>query len=322
MRKSLHIMVLTLMMLTCFFTMVDYSSENAEAIGQPVVTIRFHEGEEEQIADVRPGEHGTVTFPGTVEARIPAGSNIQDVVVSLVGSTGMNWPIAINPPKVQLDPGGQAAFSVTVSVPPETSYYIQDSLTISGTAQSFPGAGAYRVDPITGTIRIAQFYKFSLECDKPYRQVSPTDQVAFNLRVWNYGNGRDTFTLFIPKLTTLAKDGWNIQLGTYTVEVEEKNQKTVQITINTPVKFNAWINDVTNIEIEVKSEQQEVLEGTAFPKTFPLAVRQRGASAPGFEPIFVIMSFAFITIFLGRGYRNHISTNKRKARRKLRVSKK
>jgi hypothetical protein len=79
----------------------------------------------------------------------------------------MNFPIAINPPMVQLDPGGQAAFSVTVSVPPETSYYVQDSLTIAGVARSFPGAGAYNVPPITGTIRIAQCYKFSLACSKP-----------------------------------------------------------------------------------------------------------------------------------------------------------
>jgi hypothetical protein len=165
-----------------------------------------------------------------------------------------------------------------------------------------------------------------LECDKPYRQVNPTEQLAFNMRIWNYGNGRDTFTLFIPRLSTLAKDGWNIQLGTYTVEVEEKSQKVVQITINTPVKFNHWINEVTNIEIEVKSEQQEILEGTAFPKSYPLAVRQRGFSLPGFDPVFVIISLAFITVFLGKGHQIRMQRSDEKALKvytyKMRVIKK
>jgi hypothetical protein len=304
-------------LLTGLFSFINLGTDSAEAIGSPVVTIKFLEGEEQQIADVRPGEHGTVQFPGTCEARIPAGSNIQDVVVSLTGSTGMNWPVSINPPQIQVDPGGTATFSITVSVPPETSYYIQDTLTIGGTARAFPGAGAYNVQPITGSIRIAQFYKFSLECDKPYKQVNPTEQLAFNLRVWNYGNGRDTFTLYIPQLSKLAGDGWNIQLGTYTVEVDEKSQKTVQVSINTPVKFNHWINDVTTIELEVQSEQQATLEGTAFSKTYPLAVRQRGFSLPGFDPMLIVISFAFVAIFIGRGNQIRLKKKRRMSKKKL-----
>jgi len=304
-------------LLVGLFSFINLGSENAEAVGQPVVTIKFLEGEEEQIADVRPGEHGTVFFPGTIEARIPAGSNIQDVVVSLQGNTGLNWPVSINPPTIQVDAGGSATFSVTVSVPPETSYYVQDILTVSGTARSFPGTVSYNVAAITGSIRIAQFYKFSLECDKPYKQVNPTEQLAFNMRIWNYGNGRDTFTVYIPKLAKLAGDGWNIQLGTYTVEVDEKSQRTVQVTINTPVKFNHWINEVTTIELEVQSEQQATLEGTAYTKIYPLAVRQRGFSLPGFDPLLIIMSFAFVTIFIGRGHQIRQDKNKKKSRRKL-----
>jgi hypothetical protein len=81
-------------------------------VGAPAVTIKFLEGEEEQVADVRSGEHGTVQFPGTVEASLPAGSKFQDVVVNLRGYTGEGWTVEVNPSSVQVDPDGTATFSV------------------------------------------------------------------------------------------------------------------------------------------------------------------------------------------------------------------
>jgi hypothetical protein len=314
MHKGLYILVLSLMMTLSFFSLISFASDEAEAIGAPVITIRFQEGMEEQIADVRPGEHGIVTFPGFVEARIPAGSAVQDIVVDMTATTTLNWPAPVNPSQVQLSPGDQAPFSVVVSVPPETSYYVQDTLTVSGRGRAFPGTLSVQVNPVQGIIRIDQFYKFSIECDKAYQQVNPTDQLVFSIRIWNYGNGRDTFTIDLPNSNKLARDGWNIQLGTYTLEVDEKSAREITVSVNTPIKFNHWINEVEHIVIEVKSEQQEIIEGQAFPKTYPLAVRQRGFSLPGFDPILIIMSFVFITIFIGR--RHHISSSA--AERKLR----
>jgi hypothetical protein len=306
-------------MLVGLFSAIDLTSQEADAVLAPVVTIAFMPEEETQTADVRPGEHGTVTFPGTVRAELAAGGTVQNVVVTLQGSTSLNWPVTVNPATLTVAPGGdEVPFSVTVTVPPETSYIISDTLSVGGRAQPFPGAGLYTVQPITGTILVAQFYKFALACDKPYKQVNPTEELAFNLRIWNYGNGRDTFRLFIPKLDKLAGDGWNVQLSQYTLDVDEKSQQTVQVQNKTPVKFNHWINRVETIEIEVSSEQQASLEGTAFPKTYPFAVRQRGFSLPGFDPILVIISFAFIAIFAGRGHQIHLERNKRRSRVKLR----
>jgi hypothetical protein len=308
--------ILTLIMSLSFFTTINLVSEDAEALGQPIVTVRFHEGESEQIANVRPGEHGTVIFPGTVEARIPAGSNTQDVVVYLSGSTTNTWPVVVNPPTIQVDPGGEAPFQVTVAVPPETSYYVEDQLTITGTATTFPLGLNYNIQGTTGTIRIQQFYKFALSCDKPYREIAPTEQTVFNIKIWNYGNGRDTFNINIPNYNTLVSNGWNIQLERYTIYVMEKTPETVKVTIQSPVKFNHWINEVTQVKVDVVSKQQLELEATSFTETYPLAIRQRGFSLPGFDPIFVIMSFAFITVFLGRSHQLQKTKSKRGSRKR------
>lgn len=315
MRKSIHVMLVMMLVSVGFLASISIMSEEAEAAGPPAVTISFHPGEEEQIADVRPGEHGTVTFPGEIEAELPAGGNVQDVIVSLSGSTDMNWPVTINPPVVHVNPGSKSAFSVTVAVPPEMSYYVTATLTVTGQAVAFPGALRYPVQAVTGSIRIQQFYKFALECDKSYREVKPTEQLAFNLRIWNYGNGRDTYSLLIPRLSKLASEGWNVVLTTYNVQIEEKNPGIVQISVQTPVKFHHWINDVTTIEVEVKSEQQGEIAGEAISKIYPLSIRQRGFSLPGFDPMLIIISFAFITIFIGRTHQHRRSRAQRKTRR-------
>jgi hypothetical protein len=296
------------MMTLSFFSLLSFASDEAEAIGVPIVTVKFDEGYDTQLADVRPGEHGTVTFPGTVRAQIPAGSTIQQVVVDLQASTAMGWPAIVNPPQVQVNPGAESPFSVSVTVPPETSYTISDTVSVTGRGNAYPGALGVNVQPVQGIINVDQFYKFAIVCEKNYQEVSPTDQLMFSITIWNYGNGPDTYIINLPNADTLSKDGWNIQMGQYNVEVLEKSPAEVSVTVNTPVKFNHWINEVKHIMVEVKSEQQEAIEGNAFPKTYPLAVRQRGFSLPGFDPILVIMSFVFITIFVGR--RHQIKTLK------------
>jgi uncharacterized membrane protein len=291
-------------------TFLNSAIVSVEAVGEPDVTLRFHEGEEEQVADVRPGEHGTVTFPGIVTVTNPAGSTVQDVIVKLNGSTTLNWPVTIKPDTINVEPGGEETFSVTVSVPPETSYYIMDTLTVSGTAEPIPGAGEYNIDPITGSIRIAQFYKFSLECDEPSKEVGLGEECQFQLKIWNYGNGRDSFVVSIPGLNRLNEEGFIVTMGTYTIDVEEKSQNIITVSVKAPTGKSSL--GLETIEIEVRSEQQEILEGTAFPKTYPLSVKvvdnnggtddKGGGGLPSFEGSLAVIALLLIIIISKRKY--------------------
>jgi hypothetical protein len=295
--------LLTFYILVIMFsgTLLYVGHTDVEAVGKFYRPIRFIEGEEEQIADVSPGANGSVFFPGIIMVETSSGSEVQDVFVSLNGSTGLNWPVTIVPSQILAKPGIEETFTVKVLVPPETSNFISDTLTVSGTAEPNPGTEKYNLSPITGSIRIAQFYKFALECDDPSKDVGLGEQVQFQLKIWNYGNGRDTFAVRILDLDKLSANGFTVELGTNTVEVDEKSLKEISIMVKAPSDKSKLGNQT--IEVEVKSEQQAVLEGSAFPKTYPIKVEvkdENKESTPGFEVSFAIVAIAIMIIICKR----------------------
>jgi hypothetical protein len=291
--------------------------DEAEAVSTPVVEIKWAEGQEVQEADVRPGESGLVTFAGTVSAELAAGGAIQDVRVELVGSTDQGWPVTVTPAIVMLNPGTEEkAVSVTVAVTPETSYYTSGTLTLGGRAAAFPGSLSYNIPSISGTIKIKQYYRFSIGCSKPYIEVAPSERLVFNLQIVNEGNARDKFGIEIKNLEKLSKSAWTVTLSRPQIEIPEKNEETIPIPVGTPIKFNLWINEVQNIEVIVRSVQEELNEGFTLPQTFTLTVRQRGFSTPGFEPFFIIFGLAGLAVFIKTRNVSRLSTRKRRRLRK------
>ena len=275
--------------------------KEAEAVGPTVLAeVRWNPGQEVQEAEVKPGEHGTVLFSGIVNCELVAGGTFQKVVVSLSATSQQGWIPTVNPPQITFSPNTDTdvPFSVTVTVPSETSFYIADEIQVAGKGVAYPGIFQDIIEPISATIRVKQFYKFSMECAKAYQEVAPAERLVYNLRVKNHGNARDTFHIAIQNLEKLAKQDFTVTLSTDTIEVEPKDEGVVQIPIGTPIKFNLWLNEIETIMVEVKSEQEERNMGFTIPRAFPLTVRQRGFSTPGFDPIFTIMTFAGLAVIL------------------------
>jgi len=275
--------------------------KEAEAVGPTVLaTISWNPGQDIQEAEVKPGEHGTVLFTGVVNCDLVAGGTFQKVVVDLSATSEQGWSPTVNPPKITYSPNTDTdvPFSVTVTVPSETSFYITDTIQVSGKGVAFPGIFQDLIDPVSATIKIKQFYKFSLGCGKSYQEVGPTERLLYNVRIFNLGNARDTYHISIKNLEQLSKKGFTVTLEMDTVEIEAKNEATVGLPVGTPIKFNFWLNEIQSIIIEVKSEQEERNEGLTIPREFPLTVRQRGFSTPGFDPIFVIIAFAGLAVII------------------------
>jgi hypothetical protein len=287
--------IISIVLILFLFSFIQVAPSKVEAIGEPEVTISFLEDEEEQVADVRPGEHGTVTFPGTVEADIVGGSSVQDVIVRLSGSTNLDWPVAINPDEVQINPGNVAHFSATVTVPPESSVDISDKITISGTAETIPGSGEqYQVPPIIGTIKIAQFYKFSLSANNVMQKGSLGDVVTVNLFIENHGNGADTFDVFVVNIAKLEKKGFSVSPVSTTASVKEKSSIELSFNVELPTeRKNAGTHA---IEIEVHSKTQELNEGTAFPKTYPFEIRVESSPWDFFTSTNIIIIITIIVL--------------------------
>jgi len=254
-------------------------------------------------ADVEPGKHGVVSVSGIVDVAVTgAGTNVQVVIVSLTGSSGMGWPVTISPSTIPIKPEsnnkGTGAFTATVTVPPKTSYKVADMVTITGRAVAFPGLLSKLIPETTFTVQINQFYRFVVSADKPYKEISPGDQTAFTIHIKNDGNGDDKYRLEIPELKSLSDKGWVVTLQQYDVEIEESKEASLVVTVNTPQEWHMWINEPTQFRVRVQSEQAITLNKISLPNEYFLTVRQRGFSTPGFDPMFMILAIAFIAAAL------------------------
>ena len=244
-----------------------------------------------QTALVAPGQEGIVTFTGKVDAQMTYEPRGQQLLVYLTADAS-GWAVTTPPALIFTRGITTRDFAITVQVPPETSHMIQGTLTISGRWRVVPGIGGSSVDPVTAIIYIAQYYQFSVGCEKPYQQVSPGSSLGFKLRLINEGNAADKLRVDILNLADLAEGGWTVQLSQDKFQVPEKQERVLTVSITTPVEWNAWKNDVTTIRLRVISSQAESTGAISDISEYSLYIRQRGVSIPGFEPTFAIMALA------------------------------
>ncbi|UCH88323.1 MAG: hypothetical protein JSV49_08650 [Thermoplasmata archaeon] len=275
---------------------------NVEAVGEPDVTLKFRD-DDVQTADVRPGEHGAVVFPGIVEADMVVGDSVQDIIVRFTGSTDKGWPVEFNPPAVQMDPGGNAAFSVLVSVPSETSCEEEGRLTIGGVASTFPGAAQSDVPPIYGTIIIAQFFKYLLTTEHESYKGSLEDEIAVNLLVSNIGNGQDKYEISIYNLDDLKSKGFSFKPSSHQLTLNEKTNGSVKITMILP-SDKKYVG-THEIEVDVRSITQKDEEGAAFTKTwcFEVEVENKGFEIATSNNIILISLIIIIAVIISIIYR-------------------
>jgi uncharacterized membrane protein len=231
---------------------------NVAAVGDPEVTLEWDSGQEVQYADVRPGESGLTTFTGTVSADLPLGSAIQDVRIELRASSEHGWDTCITPETVILNPGNEEkSFSVTVQVPPETSTSVDAIITVWGTAWAFPGSdnSETEVPPIYGTIFVDQYCRFKIGSKQSFFDTEPGSEVQFDVFIRNEGNGQDQYQISIKNLDELEDDGFEVSIDREMIEVPEKGNGTVVVTVQTPEGgLGEFVNYKKEIEIGVLSK--------------------------------------------------------------------
>ncbi len=288
--KIFRFAVLGIALIAILSAVLVFVPQEAEAVGAPTVTVALDQAE--QTAQVAPGQKGVVTFTGTVHCTMPVETTVQKVLVSLEANAG-GWPWSLTPSTMAFDRQiSDATFSVSVRVPPRTSHVITQQLTIAGRAVNRPGALQSQVFPATAMLNVKQFYKFQLECTKPFLEVAPGDQFSFQLKIRNEGNDQDTIKISIDASSEkrLEDKGWAVMLSQTEYIIDEGSDQVVKISITPAQEWHVWKNDITTLKLKIFSYQALSLGEIPVESTYPLYVRERGWSTPGFEMYLVIFA--------------------------------
>jgi len=249
---------------------------------------------------------------------MPVETTVQKVLVSLEANAG-GWPWSLTPSTMAFDRQiADATFSVSVRVPPRTSHVITQQLTIAGSAVNRPGALQSSVFPATAMINVKQFYKFQLECTKPFLEVSPGDQFSFQLKIRNEGNDQDTIKISIDASSEKRLDdkGWAVMLSQTEYIIDEGSDQIVKISVTPAQEWNVWKNEITTLKLKIFSYQALTLGEIPVESTYPLYVRERGWSTPGYEMYLVI--FALVPMAMMMAVLSSRKVAKARARRRRR----
>ena len=185
-------LVLIIMMLGVSILGLYEGTEDAEAIGEALITILPDQAALH--AKVDPSRGGIVTLTGLIDGKQPRDIEYQFIVVDLVAEVE-GWQVTEIPTIILNRNMPQVAFSVSVMVPKEMQTSGMDatkSLSISGTWSYEPDTGlSGDVEPVEVFIYIDQFYEYRIRAKQSFIQTSPGGEFDMEIEVINEGNGID-----------------------------------------------------------------------------------------------------------------------------------
>jgi len=151
-------------------------------------------------------------------------------------------------------------------------------------------------------INVRQFYKFQLECSKPFIEISPGDQFHFQLTIRNEGNDQDTVRVGLDPKTERQLDdmGWAIMFPASEYVIDAGSEQVIKISVMPKQQWNLWKNEVQTIKVKIYSFQALSLGEIPVETTYGLYVRERGYSAPGYEMYLVVLGLFCIGFGIAR----------------------
>jgi len=238
--------VITIVVCFCIIlSLVLIEIPKAEALGPTVIgTIRNEPENRIQVAKVGAGDEGVVIFTGEVNVDMVARGDVQKIIIYLTATSRYGWPTIVNPPRITFNPNTdtEIPFRVVVIVPPNTSCYVNDTITVSGDATVFPNEYRDKLKPINMTFKIEQYYGSILKIRNSVQNIDKEEKVVYTLNITNTGNGQDIFNIYIDNLKELEKDGLEIMVPKEVI-LNSYEYKTIDLVIQTskdtkPGKYN------------------------------------------------------------------------------------
>jgi len=149
-------------------------------------------------------------------------------------------------------------------------------------------------------VTIKQYYRFSIECSKPYVVTAPVGQVVYSLKINNEGNGLDKFIFDIGNMESLTKKQFTVQLSTTSIEIAERESENIRLTVSTPMEFLIFYkNELDAIQLVVKSYGAVNVAGLPLEEKYFVYIRQKGSHIPGFEMTYTMIALAALAGIMG-----------------------
>ncbi|UCH88937.1 MAG: hypothetical protein JSV49_11985 [Thermoplasmata archaeon] len=220
----------------------------AGGTNEKIPLINFKEGHDQLRANAEPGENNSVYFPCLINGTYFNNKNITKIECNLDAEVTLeyyegcdhkpeinqNWSIKVVPDLIELEPIEQKEFFVIVNVPAGMSYWVHGNVTVFGTVETFPDNKKYDIRNITGVVWILQYlghWNVSSVCTA--QSINKGDAAVFKVKVINSGNGIEPFGFYIENFKMLHEKGFEIQLETYHIEIDEKESEEVEIIVKT-----------------------------------------------------------------------------------------
>ncbi|MGA1792710.1 MAG: choice-of-anchor T family protein [Thermoplasmatota archaeon] len=294
--RLLTIMALVVLMGASGFLLFP---DDAEAVGEAIVTVNPDSGQSALHAKVDPSRGGIVTFKGFVTLTEALSPDVQFVVVNLQAQVE-GWEVTAIPILTLTSSFTQLQFAVSVRVPAGYKTSGLDAtkiMTITGRWNYEPNTRSGDVQPLDVFIYIDQFYEYRVRCDTPFIQTSPGGEFDIEVEVINEGNGDDEVTIEIDRRDTMESNGWAFVFDTTKWDVPYQKSVKVPIHIATPKKWDGWRNNIVVIKFIVTSEQAIASHSVSESATYSIFIRQRGVSVPGFEPVLALFAIIIASTF-------------------------
>lgn len=287
----------TLLLVLVMISTIQMPDE-ADGVGELIGSINLLP--DTKFTEIHSGTSALVTFYGEISVEWPIDIQAQYAVIEL---TVHSEPFkSTEVPLLIVMPGmTKANFTFSVILPYELPYPAENGtgvyeMTIDGAWRYEPnGILTGSFDPKDFKVMANQFYQYTVWSDQPYIQTGPGGELDIKLRVRNDGNGDDRIRLDIHNKEQLEGSGWTLQLFRSDFDIPYGDTITITIPVTTPVEWNAWKNEVTQIHLIVSSDQVQTGDITEEVDYF-IFIRQRGVSVPGLEIPAILLSILFVSV--------------------------
>jgi hypothetical protein len=247
--------ILVFILLLLVLSIFPASANAGYTVAQLQVTPKTGPTGGSPMADVSPGQSGTVSFDAKVILTKYRPRNEQ-IFVSLRAHSELEgdvWGASVSPPEILFNPQEfEKDVKIHVTAPMYEDVNEERNMIVVGTWMSSVSTISGEIKPHGVHVRVAPYIKFFTSLVDGYQRVWPGGKADFSMKIWNLGNRNESFHISVNHLDALSKAGFAVTFPTETVWVKPGDNSEFKFTVEGSVRyFHPWRTQLTAISLHV-----------------------------------------------------------------------